>query len=196
MAHIRGSGQGALAGDDGVRLPFEIALTVEVAAGGRARALECKVVATGSEPVTADILRLAAKALDEFTDYVGARIVRKYQMHAQQWPGGQVVDDAGNLSVSDVQTDYSWADPSVILGPRFVEEAQAELQRRRRSRLSDEDYLQVARVYRAATAGGQPAQRAVADAMYVSIPRAAALISEARRRNLLPPARRGRSQQS
>lgn len=58
--------------------------------------------------------------------------------------------------------------------------------KRRRSRLKDADYQQIADLYRDAIAAGKPVQEAVAVGRQVSRSQAGSLIQEARRRGHLP----------
>lgn len=178
MAVLVGSGSGRLTDSQDVEIPFELCVTVEVGASREVRVQAAEVRATGHAPVTPDVLRHAAAGLEDFADYVAARTIRNQEAH-QRW---------------DTAPDYTWGPSRLVLGPRVVEELQRELSRRRRSRLSQADYEKVARVYRDAVQHGDPAQKAVAEAMFVTKSRASALIQEARRRDLIPPARKGRKQ--
>jgi hypothetical protein len=103
----------------------------------------------------------------------------------------------GTLTITTPDgTRHSTQARNVVLAPAsgYVEAVYGELQRRRRSRLTDDDYVRVADVYRHAVTDGRSAQHAVKDTFTVSQSRAATMIAEARKRGLLPPTTRGKAQ--
>ncbi len=72
---------------------------------------------------------------------------------------------------------------------RFAKDAR---QPRSGSPLTDEHLGQVAKLYRAAVERGDPPTQTVAETMHVTRPTAGRWVSEARKRKLLGPAKRGR----
>lgn len=171
---------------------FTVTLDVEVPDGGKARALGFTIAMEDDRELTGAHLVQIGKLLSVYVDQAAAYLVA--QAATQTFTEGTL-----RIGSGDSQATYAVGPEEPVKritvrpGADFTEDVFKEMQRRRKARHTDEDYQRVADVYRDAAATGRSVQRAVADAMVVEIPTAARLISECRKRGLLPPTSKGKA---
>jgi hypothetical protein len=153
-------------------------------ASGAARALEVTVRPTKpGHSVTEAALAAALRQLSETVRIAGDRALAR--AHVREALEEATAGADSRLSGS-VRPDFKfeWDDGSVAV---------VEIKARRRSRLTDDDFAQIAEVYRLATEADASVLEAVAAARLVSRSQAGWLIQRAREEGYLPPAKgRGR----
>lgn len=165
---------------------YGIVVAVVAPVGGVAYAESVTVTAHNGHELGPETLADIGNALPHFIDEGAAHLAR------------EAAKQTGTATLTFTKPDGTQVSHEVENatfgpGPDYVEGVYNELQRRRRSRVTDADYERVAQVYREAAANGESVQHAVKDAFTVSQSRAAAMIGEARRRGLLPPTTPGKA---
>jgi hypothetical protein len=152
-----------------------VCLEVEVGADGNPYCRTLEVRAPEGASVTADSLRRIA--VGRLVRQAVAAAARKYTP----------VEEGGEPVFQFVSTP---PEEAVAVYERDVKSPRRP---RRGSPITDENLHQVAELYRAALERGDPPTQTVADQMEVPRSTAARWVAEARKRNLLGPALRGRA---
>lgn len=170
---------------------FTVVLDVEIPEGGTPVAHAFSIEMSEGLALTPAYLVQLGKLLDVYVDKAAAELVALAATETITSGRLSITPASGSMEF-DVGPDGPVRSVTIKPSSQFREDVFREMARRRNARHTDEHYRQVAEVYRQAEQEGRPVQRAVADAMVVEIPTAARLISEARKRGLLPPTTKGR----
>jgi len=178
--------------DDEGSLQAQLRLVATLGVDGLPMCREVAIVAVEGREVTRDLIPLVAKDFNEFLDVLGSHLYA--ELASRRVTEGVVTIGSGEYEQTwEIGPSGPVLGVTLRPGEAFREAKFQELRKRRRSHRSDEDYQQVAEIYRRAQAEEAPVQESVAKALHVSTAHAARLIGEARKRGFLPPTTKGKA---